>query len=70
MIRFHVDHYTWEEIVALRGAIGAARTYLACKAHGCDPTCAKCLYFRPCHDLLKFVKCLSDISAAPEEVQK
>lgn len=70
MIRFHTDHYTREEITALRGAIGAARTYLACMAHGCDATCAKCLYFRPCHDLLKFAKCLNGILDIPEEVQK
>lgn len=70
MIRFHVDHYTREEITALRGAIDVARTYLACKADCRVTTCANCLYYRPCHDLFKFMIRLDGILAIPEEVQK
>lgn len=70
MIRFHVDHYTREEITALREAVDTGRTYLACKADCRVTACAKCPYFRPCHDLFKFTKCLDGILAIPEGVQK
>ena len=67
MIRFHVNHYTREEIIALHGAIDTARLYLAVKGDCCANTCENCLYHCPCHDLRNLMKRLDDILAIPEE---
>lgn len=70
MIRFLANHYTREQILALRVVIDNAYNALCSDGYYCAATCNKCCYYRPCLDLSNFLKRLDEILAIPEGVQK
>lgn len=70
MIRFLANHYTREEIIALRVAIETAYNLICADGYNCASTCKKCRYYRPCLDLSNFLKRLDEILAIPKEVQQ
>ena len=70
MIRFLANHYTREEVLALRVAISLAYTDISGNGYNCETICNKCRYYRPCRDLANFLKRLDEILAIPEGVQK
>ena len=51
MIRFLGNKYTRDQIIVLRKAIDTAYTDIFCNGYNCVSNCAKCKYYRPCHDL-------------------